>query len=190
MVESPRGSTPQESYVGGRRPVCPKEHLLLSFQLFCHSRRFVIPEQSGIHDRKSSQNKCSITLEQNPKLILDCFSGMRVDMGIRLRGCDGKSGCDGAKRLCQQPRKGLVDKPYSQLCRVLVPSRWDCDLTRKCMSDNSGRSHVFAQENSKDLPQLHKRTFSTSPKRWGTGTYTTHKFCDIPTVSSPQLAVG
>ena len=31
------------------------------------------------------------------------------------------------------------------------------------MSDNSGRSHVFAYANSKDQPQLHKRTFSTSP---------------------------
>ena len=67
-----------------------------------------------------------------------------------------------------QPNVGLVEKPYSQLCWVLVPSRRDCDLTRKCMSDKSDRSHVFAWANTKDLPQLHKRTLSTSPKHWGT----------------------
>ena len=50
----------------------------------------VIPEQSGIHAHKSLQNICLFELEVTPKLFSGRFFGMRVDMGIRLRGCDGK----------------------------------------------------------------------------------------------------
>ncbi len=58
---------------------------------------------------------------------------------------------------------GLVDKPHLPLCQVLIPSKRDCDMTRKYMLGKCVRSHKSIEMDSQDLPQPCVGTFSTNP---------------------------